>query len=84
LRLSFNIDAIQGFWQISFDSIMFDGKTFLGTTSVMIDTGTAQVVGDTNTVQAIYNHIPGSAAVGGGIWTCTFVRWFAGFEWLID
>ena len=63
---------------------MFDGKTFLGKTSVVVDTGTTQVLGDTNTVQAIYDLIPGSAAVGEGTWTCTFVMWLAAFDWLID
>jgi hypothetical protein len=42
----------QGFWQVSFDSIIVSGKSFLGTTTAIIDTGTSDVTGDTDTVQA--------------------------------
>jgi hypothetical protein len=57
---------MQGFWQISFDNITLNGTSFLGTTSAIVDTGNADVIGDTNMVQAIYDNIPGSAAAGDG------------------
>jgi len=71
-----HIEVVQGFWQVSFDSIIVNGKSFLGTTTAIIDTGTslADVTGDTDTVRAFYENIPGSAEVGDGTWTCTFSR----------
>ncbi|KAI0305956.1 acid protease [Multifurca ochricompacta] len=42
--------------------------------TAIIDTGTTQIVGDTSSVQAIYQQIPGSADAGQGTWTipCDF------------
>lgn len=67
-----NIDAImQGFWQTSFDNVTVNGNRVLGNSSVIIDSGTSIIFGDTNSVRAIYENIPGSAAIGGGRWACT-------------
>ena len=67
-----NIDAIiQGFWQTSFDNVIVNGNRVLGNSSVIIDSGTSIIFGDTNSVRTIYENIPGSAAIGGGRWACT-------------
>ncbi|KAI9437838.1 acid protease [Lactarius psammicola] len=64
----------QGYWQGSFDGISVNGKTVVGRAGAIIDTGTTQVVGDTQSVQAVYAQIPGSKDVGSGTWTipCDF------------
>ncbi|KAH8986114.1 acid protease [Lactarius akahatsu] len=58
-----------GYWQGSFDGISVNGKTVVGGQSAIIDTGTTQVIGDTQSVQAIYDAIPGSNYIGSGTWT---------------
>ncbi|KAN0138186.1 eukaryotic aspartyl protease [Lactarius tabidus] len=64
----------QGYWQGSFGGISVNGKSVIGSSGAIIDTGTTQVVGDTQSVQAVYNQIPGSKDVGDGTWTipCDF------------
>jgi Eukaryotic aspartyl protease len=74
--LGFNLDVIQGYWQLSIDEVVVNGKRAVGTTSAIIDTGTSINCCDNTTVQAIYDNIPGSATKGDGTYTCTFVKWF--------
>ncbi|KAH8986125.1 acid protease [Lactarius akahatsu] len=64
----------QGYWQGAFDGISVNGKTVVSGQGAIIDTGTTQVVGDTQSVQAIYAQIPGSKDIGSGTWTipCNF------------
>ncbi|KAF8268682.1 acid protease [Lactarius quietus] len=64
----------QGFWQGSFDNISVNGGSVINSESAFIDTGTTQVIGDAQSVQAIYNQIPGSHYVGSGTWSipCDF------------
>ncbi|KAF8261911.1 acid protease [Lactarius quietus] len=64
----------QGFWEVSFDSVSVNGNLVIGSQSAIIDTGTTQAVGDTQSVQSIYAHIPGSQSAGSGTWTipCDF------------
>ncbi|KAI9453013.1 acid protease [Lactarius psammicola] len=64
----------QAYWQGSFDSISVNGSTIVSGSGVIIDTATTQVVGDTQSVQAIYDQIHGSQYIGSGIWTipCDF------------
>ncbi|KAI9437839.1 acid protease [Lactarius psammicola] len=64
----------RGYWQGSFDDISVNGKTVVSRTDAIIDTGTTQVIGDTQSVQAIYAQIPGSTDAGSGTWTipCDF------------
>ena len=64
---------MKGYWQGSFDGISVDGETVVNGDSTIIDTGTTQVVGDTQSVQAIYDQIPGSKNVGSGTWTSMFM-----------
>ena len=66
-----DIDVIQGFWQVSFDSVSVDGKSVLGATSAVLDTGTSRMIGDPDTVRTVYNNIPGSASASDGTWTST-------------
>ncbi|KAH9041264.1 acid protease [Lactarius pseudohatsudake] len=65
---------IRGYWEGLFDSISVDGKTLFGPGRAIIDTGTTQVIGDTRSVQAIYDQIPDSKDAGDGTWTipCDF------------
>jgi len=65
-----DIGVMQGFWQVSFDSVSVDGKSVLGATSAVLDTGSSRMVGDPDTVTTVYNNIPGSALVK-GTWTST-------------
>ncbi|KAH9059069.1 acid protease [Lactarius vividus] len=62
----------QAYWQGSFHGISVDGKTVVSGKDAIIDTGTTTVVGDPESVQAIYDRIPGSSYFGYGIWTSAF------------
>ncbi|KAH9059067.1 acid protease [Lactarius vividus] len=64
----------QAYWQGLFDNISVNGRAVVGREDAVIDTGTTQVVGDTQSVQAIYDQIPGSKYAGSGTWTipCSF------------
>ncbi|KAH9019322.1 acid protease [Lactarius deliciosus] len=64
----------QGYWEGLFDDISVNGRTVIGREHAIIDTGTTQVIGDTRSVQAIYDQIPGSKYAGFGTWTvpCSF------------
>ncbi|KAH8997788.1 acid protease [Lactarius hatsudake] len=64
----------QGYWEGLFDDISVNGRTVIGRDNAIIDTGTTQVIGDTRSVQAIYDQIPGSKYAGFGTWTipCSF------------
>ncbi|KAH9166029.1 acid protease [Lactarius sanguifluus] len=59
----------QAYWEGSFDSISVHGKSIVSGKAAIIDTGTTQVIGDTQSVQSIYDGIPGSNYVGFGTWT---------------
>ncbi|VDC02585.1 unnamed protein product [Peniophora sp. CBMAI 1063] len=50
-----------GFWQVTMDSINAAGKAAGSNLDSIIDTGTTLVIGDMNTVAALYAEIPGSA-----------------------
>ncbi|KAH9030179.1 acid protease [Lactarius hengduanensis] len=65
---------IRGYWEGLFDSISVNGSTLFRLENAIIDTGTTQVIGDTQSVQAIYDQIPGSNDAGDGTWTipCEF------------
>ncbi|KAH9166889.1 acid protease [Lactarius sanguifluus] len=59
----------QGYWQGSFDGISVNGRTVVRREGAIIDTGTAQVVGDAQSIRAIYAQIPGFKNAGDGTWT---------------
>ena len=69
-----DIDGIQAYWQTSFDNVKVNGKSVLRKSAVIIDSGTSIILGPTGAVQTFYGNIPGSEAIGGGSWTCTFSR----------
>ncbi|KAI9453014.1 acid protease [Lactarius psammicola] len=79
-----------GYWQGSLDRISVEGETIVGGGGAVIDTGTTQVIGDSWSVQAIYDQIPGSNYIGSGAWTipCDFNTTvsitFSGREFQID
>jgi cathepsin D len=50
-----------------------NGATVVPSASAIIDTGSSLVVGDTQSVQAIYARIPGSRDAGSGTWTSMFM-----------
>ncbi|KAH8997777.1 acid protease [Lactarius hatsudake] len=64
----------QGYWQTIFGGISVNGTPVFDGRDAIIDTGTTQVIGDTQSVQAIYDAIPGSNYIGSGSWTipCDF------------
>jgi len=66
--------TIEGYWQGSFGGISVSGKAVISSESAIIDTGTTQVIGNAQRVQAIYDQIPGSRDIGSGTWTipCDF------------
>jgi len=54
--------------------VMVNGKSVIGKSAVIIDSGTSIIFGHTNAVRTIYENIPGSEEIGGGSWACTFLR----------
>ena len=65
--------AHQGFWQIALESVNVNGMSVARGLSTIVDTGTSLIYGDTNSVIALYNGIPGSRnasrTVGDGFFT---------------
>jgi cathepsin D len=62
------------------DSASANGQTTGRNIDAIIDTGTTLVIGDTNTVAALYQAIPGaqdaSQTAGAGFFTCSFISEF--------
>ncbi len=61
----------QGFWQTNIDGLYVNGKQVAGTTAAVIDSGTTMMIGDDETVQALYEQIPGSFLIGSGYYSST-------------
>ncbi|KAJ3556038.1 hypothetical protein NM688_g2248 [Phlebia brevispora] len=59
----------QGFWQVNMDSVTVNGNQTVGNTSVIIDTGTTLIIGNSPAVKSIYAAIPGSKETSGGMYT---------------
>jgi len=53
------------YWQIGLDSIKVGGKTTASNLPSIIDSGTTLIIGDTRSVAAFYQAIPGSVAIRG-------------------
>lgn len=70
---NWNEVTVQGYWQISMDSINLGGSPVVTEIPVVIDTGTTLILGDTTDVQYFYSYIPGSmdasSTVGAGFYT---------------
>jgi cathepsin D len=72
-----NIHALQGYWQIKFEAFYLNRKKIAGTTEAVIDSGSTMIVGDTKTVQAFYDLIPGSASLNSGMYSSKEIGWFS-------
>ncbi|KAI9449175.1 acid protease [Lactarius psammicola] len=66
----------EGYWQTKIDSINVNRLNVAIVTDSVVDTGTSLILGDNKTVQAIYDHVPGSSEANGhpGFYTipCSF------------
>lgn len=76
-RFGVNIRTLQGYWQTKFEALDFNGKKIAGTTDAVIDSGSTMIIGDTKTVQALYNLIPGSAPLDSGMYSRKEIGWFS-------
>jgi len=69
--------TVEGYWQASFNSITVNGKSAVGSTAAIFDSGTTQIVGDPISIAELFEPISGAQAApqfGDGIYTipCTF------------
>lgn len=61
----------QGYWQTNIDALYLSGQKIASTIPTIIDSGTAMILGDNQTVQAFYDQIPGSSLIGSGYYSST-------------
>jgi hypothetical protein len=73
-RFDDNNHALQGYWETNFDALYLNGRKISGVRDAVIDSGTTQIVGDRETVQTFYDRIPGSADIGSGVYSGTYIR----------
>ncbi|EPQ56531.1 acid protease [Gloeophyllum trabeum ATCC 11539] len=63
----------KGYWQVNMDNVLVNGKRAVGQLSVIIDSGTTLVIGDSKSVKMLYAAVPGSKdasrTVGQGYYT---------------
>ncbi|EJD01580.1 acid protease [Fomitiporia mediterranea MF3/22] len=63
----------EGFWEINIDSVNVGSKPVTSNLDAIVDTGTSLVIGDSESVESIYEAIPGAAdasqTVGQGFFT---------------
>jgi len=69
--------TVEGYWQASFNSITVNGKSAVGSTAAIFDSGTTHIVGDPISIGELFKPISGAQAApqfGDGIYTipCTF------------
>ncbi|KAH9968221.1 acid protease [Russula dissimulans] len=67
----------EGYWQASFNSISVNGKTVVGNTAAIYDTGTTQIIGDSAGIAKLFKSISGAHLApqhGPGVYTipCDF------------
>lgn len=60
---------LQGYWQTKFEAFYVNEKKVAGHTDVVLDSGSTMIVGDTKTVHALYQLIPGSAPMNSGMYS---------------
>jgi hypothetical protein len=65
--------TLQSYWTTYFDALYLDEQQIADGRELIIDSGTSVIVGDNKTVQAIYDSIPGSADIGSGFYSCTYI-----------
>ena len=70
-RLGDNDHTFQAYWQTKVDGLYFDKQKIAFSTDVIIDSGTAMILGDSATVKALYDKITGSAPIGSGQYKST-------------
>ena len=77
---SFNTDTIQGFWQITLDSISVNENVAATNKEVVLDSDNPYITGDTQTINTIYKNIPGSMPLqplpgfeSTGLWSGTHI-----------
>jgi hypothetical protein len=51
---------VQGYWQVTLDGILLDGRKVFSATEAIIDTGSTLILGPSEVVAAIYERIPGA------------------------
>jgi len=76
-RFDVNYHTFQGYWQTNIDALYVNGNKFASTIDTIIDSGTSMIIGDNNTVQAVYHQIPGSYPIGSGYYSCTDIGRFS-------
>ena len=69
LRFSVNNHIFQGYWQINIDGLYLSGQRIASAIDAIVDSGTSMILGDTTTVQAFYDQIPGSYLIGSGYYS---------------
>lgn len=50
----------EGYWQVTLDGILLDGRKVFSATEAIIDTGSTLILGPSEVVAAIYERIPGA------------------------
>ncbi len=65
--------SFQGYWQVLMNAVSANGVVAASNLQAVIDTGTTLIIGDTNSVRALYARIPGSKdasnTIGAGFYT---------------
>lgn len=59
----------QGLWETTFDALYINEQQISFTTKIVVDSGSTMIIGDSKTVQALYDQISGSVAIGSGYYT---------------
>lgn len=59
----------QGLWETTFDALYINEQQISLTTKIVVDSGSTMIIGDSKTVQALYDQISGSVAIGSGYYT---------------
>ena len=62
----------QSFWLASFNSISVSGTPVVGSQPAIFDTGTTEIVGDTDSITNLFAAIDDAQPVGDGSYTSAF------------
>jgi len=62
---------LQGYWQTNIDALYVNGQQIASTTDSIIDSVTTMILGDNQTVQALYDQIPSSFPMKSGFYSST-------------
>ncbi|THH15734.1 hypothetical protein EW146_g4790 [Bondarzewia mesenterica] len=81
------------YWQVNLDGLSVDGSSAVGSISTIIDTGTTQIIGDSDNVASVYSQISGAQEAdeyGQGTYTIpcdfssTLTLTFGGTDFSVD